>query len=112
MSFVSEFAIRRASDNKVVAASPIDNYALKPHFTDGWGFLSAFRLPPGDYIAELFAVNPMIKYVNQKPIQFSLRGGQIVYLGEANLSKAGGSLRVTMRDQSQRDLPMFIARNP
>ena len=112
ISSASEIGIRRKSGGALVGA-PIDNYALKSHFQDGWGFLNAFQLPPGDYIIFLNATNPFMNYRDpDKPYAFTLKGGEIIYLGEANFHRENGYGVVRMLDRSDRDLPMFIERNP
>ena len=112
ISSASEIGIRRKSGGPVVGA-PIDNYALKSHFQDGWGFLNAFHLPAGNYVIFLNATNPFMTYSeSNSPYEFTIKGGEIIYLGEANFHQENGHGVVRMLDRSDRDLPMFIARNP
>ena len=113
ISQASEIVLKRVSDGKVVAGAPIDNYALKSHFQEGWGFLSAFQLPPGEYAITLHAVNPFRGYVEpRQSLRFTVRGGEASYLGEAYYYKEGGYGKLRMRDRMTRDIPMFVSSNP
>jgi hypothetical protein len=113
ISEASEIVIKRVSDGKTVAGAPIDNYSLKSHFQDGWGFLNAFQLPPDDYAITLHAVNPFMLYIEpKKSLRFTVRSGEVTYLGEAYFYREGGYGKLKMRDRATRDIPMFLQSNP
>lgn len=109
----SELTIHRKSDGSLAGAGPIDNYALKPHFQDGWGFLHVFQMSPGDYVISLGATNPYDSYKgSESPLEFTVPAGKMVYLGEAAFHREPGAGVIEMRNRFERDIALFLAHNP
>jgi hypothetical protein len=113
----STVIIRQAGHRKRVAILQIDNFAGKPDFSPGWGFLYALPVPPGDYVMELGSMNPYRHYsAGSDGLGFTVTAGAKTYLGEAYyfLSRDGGKRygHIQMLDKADRDIPLFRSRFP
>lgn len=110
---VAEVAVLHAGDNALVTRVPIDEPRLPSHFSTGWGYLHAIQLVPGDYLLTLFSEEPYYDYAPaSQQIRFKVVAGKPMYLGEAFFSVDNTTGTLTMRDQSFRDLTLFIQKNP
>ena len=104
ISSASVLAIYKANGGGTLLSYHIDNYALKPHFQEGWGFLNIGFLPPGEYRYELHSLNPYASYGKFKnPIRFTVKGNKVIYLGEAYL----GANTLQIRNQWARIFQCF-----
>lgn len=109
ISFASMLTVYKVDGNRRLLELPIDNYVLKPHFQDGWGFLHVTSLPPGEYRFELYNLNPYYTYDKfEPPFTFRIEKNEIVYLGEASLM----DWYLKISDRSERDISMFLNKNP
>lgn len=90
----------------------IDQKLQKSDFDDHPGYLNAVTLKAGDY--QIFASYVSIEETSSTPrYVFTVTPGETVYLGEYWLSESCDVPGLgEFRDQTERDLAMFKARNP
>jgi hypothetical protein len=97
----------------MIASLPVDSYVIKSEYTDHHGYLHVLRLKPGSYYLAPFINNPRVKVSYASRADFSVKAGEVVYLGEYFLEQACGlSTGGQYRDQADRDLELLKSKNP
>lgn len=92
------------SAGRVVESLHIDNFALKSHFEDHIGFVHAVNLEEGEYEINLDVLNIYLEAKNRNSApKFSVKSGEIIYLGEIFLVDSAQLYRVS--NKIDRDLP-------
>ena len=91
----------------------VDGYAVPSDFTTHHGYLNAIVLPEGDYYLAEWIANPYVAAVKVSKADFSIRAGEVVYLGEffkpVSCTLAPSS---QFRDQQERDFALLTKKNP
>ncbi len=109
----SAFTMIRTTDNQIQpGAIFINNYAMKPDFESIIGNLYVFQVPPTTYTFQHEILNPYLS--SKRPatdIFFTVKPNEVVYVG--NIHNNGEcNLDISIQDQAQRDLQLFMAKNP
>jgi hypothetical protein len=92
---------------------PIDSYVLRSDFSTHQGVVNVVPMAPGDYQLYLLPQQPMVRAIQSPRAYFSVRPGEVVYLGELFLAEScGRSVLPVFRDQQARDMAFVLSRNP
>jgi hypothetical protein len=91
----------------------VDAYVIKSDFPDHQGSLSAFELKPGNYQLYPSILNPYVVPVKIPKAEFSVKAGEVVYIGEFFMPEACSFSNVTqLNDEQARDVAILRERNP
>lgn len=99
--------------SNVATGLNVDNYSVKSDFEDHQGFIDVLTLPAGSYEIYPFVLNAYIQPIKVSAIEFSVKPGEAVYVGEYFMDVAC-TLHdwVALRDREDRDLNLVRERNP
>ena len=118
--------VRRVENGKFVAAVGLNDPTVKSHFDDHHGFLNILKFKPGKYFFVLQAGRPLAWYGDPSgAFVFEVKEREIVYLGEVfyeyvkfsayeawSSEGRGGYVRLTLNDRFERDVRIFLEKNP
>ena len=100
-------------NNAPIALLGVDSYALKSDFADHQGNVHTLALPAGDYYLAAWIANPYVTALRVPKADFSIRAGEVVYMGEYFMDVACAWNTVSnYRDQRERDLLILRIKNP
>ena len=96
-----------------IALLAVDAYVMKSDFADHQGNLHVLKLQPGSYYAAPWVANGMLAAKRVPKAEFTVKAGEIVYLGEYYMPLACAWETVSeFRDQESRDLALLAQKNP
>lgn len=91
----------------------VDVYVIPSDFQEHYGFLHALVLKAGDYQLYPSIANPYVQAKRVPKAEFSVRAGEVVYLGEY-FQPISCTLNPSseVRDQETRDMALLAKKNP
>jgi hypothetical protein len=116
ISFVTRLKLLPAESpysGRTVAYLPVDSYVVKSEYSDHHGYLHVVRLKPGSYYFTPHINNPAVGVTRAFRADFTVSGGEVVYLGNYYLHQSCGlSSSGSFSDQWERDLALLKSKNP
>lgn len=111
-TFLKVMPVTEKYNGSEVALLNIDNSYVKSDFPNNAGHIHALAIPAGDYYLTPMIANPYVKAQKMPKADFSIKAGEIVYLGEYHMHNSCAlSFTASFNDEYQRDMTMLTERN-